>query len=81
MYLRFVKEKKYNDDTLPNRFLAEKMPSGPSKGQVIDLNPMLDDFYRLMGWDLEGVPIYNTVMRLRLESFQNIKRKKGGVEA
>ena len=57
------------------------MTSGPSKGQVVDLNPMLDDFYRLMGWDLEGVSIYDTVQRLGLESFQNIKREKGGVEA
>jgi aldehyde:ferredoxin oxidoreductase len=67
------------DDTLPRRFLAEKMPSGPSEGQVVDLEPMLDDFYQAMGWDQEGVPTYDTVKQLGLESFQNIKKKKGGV--
>jgi aldehyde:ferredoxin oxidoreductase len=40
---------------------------------------MLDDFYRSMGWDLDGVPTYDTVKQLGLESFQNIKKKKGGV--
>ena len=33
------------DDTLPKCFLSEQMSSGPIKGQVVDLDPMLDDFY------------------------------------
>ncbi|MFW9965770.1 MAG: aldehyde ferredoxin oxidoreductase family protein [Candidatus Thorarchaeota archaeon] len=56
------------DDILPSRFTDEPMPEGPGKGQVVDLEPMLDDYYRLRGWDLEtGLPTEETVRRLSLE--------------
>lgn len=44
-------------DTLPARLLNEPMPEGPSKGQVVELEPLLDDFYGVCGWDVQtGVP-------------------------
>jgi len=43
------------DDSLPARFL-EPLPEGQSKGQTFDANRMLDSYYRLRGWDEQGVP-------------------------
>ena len=56
------------DDSLPDRFTKEPMPEGPGKGQTVDLDPMLDDYYRLRGWDLKtGLPTEETIKRLSLE--------------
>ncbi len=56
------------DDQLPERFLKEPMPEGPGKGQVVHLDPMLDDYYRLRGWDLKtGLPTKDTIRRLSLQ--------------
>ncbi len=44
------------DDTLPKRFLEEAMESGESSGQTVDLDAMLDEYYRTMGWDSNGIP-------------------------
>ena len=56
------------DDSLPDRFTKEPMPEGPGKGQTVDLDPMLDDYYRLRGWDMEtGLPTDETIKRLSLE--------------
>ncbi len=55
------------DDTLPDRFTKTPMPEGPGKGQMVDLGPMLNDYYRLRGWDHEtGLPTDETIDRLRL---------------
>lgn len=43
------------DDVLPDRFL-EPMPDGSSKGQTFDVNRMLDDYYKMRGWNEQGVP-------------------------
>jgi len=42
------------DDNLPTRMLKEPMPEGPSKGQVVDLEPMLSEYYQFRGWDEDG---------------------------
>ena len=56
------------DDRLPDRFTKEPMPEGPGKGQTVDLDPMLDDYYSLRGWDIEtGHPTSKTLRRLSLE--------------
>ncbi len=44
------------DDTLPKRILEEAMESGESAGQTVDLDSMLDEYYRAMGWDNNGIP-------------------------
>ncbi|UCC91012.1 MAG: aldehyde ferredoxin oxidoreductase C-terminal domain-containing protein, partial [Dehalococcoidia bacterium] len=54
------------DDTLPPRFLKEPIPAGPSKGEVCDLDQMLPLYYKLRGWDKEGVPTKETLKELGL---------------
>lgn len=44
------------DDSLPKRFLKEPMPEGPSKGQVFEQDQILPEYYKLRGWDENGVP-------------------------
>ena len=45
------------DDTLPRRFLETPLPYEPSKGHVHKLEPMLNDYYDLRGWDkVTGIP-------------------------
>jgi aldehyde:ferredoxin oxidoreductase len=44
------------DDTLPARLLTEAPTEGPSKGWVVKLEPMLKEYYRGRGWDVNGVP-------------------------
>ncbi|MDF1540053.1 MAG: aldehyde ferredoxin oxidoreductase family protein [Candidatus Thorarchaeota archaeon] len=56
------------DDKLPKRFTKEPMPEGPGKGQLVDLEPMLDDYYKLRGWDrATGLPTKETIRKLSLE--------------
>lgn len=55
------------DDTLPTRMLQEKMPTGPSAGQLVELAPMLDEFYELMGWDTNGIPTEQRLAELGLD--------------
>ncbi len=58
------------DDTLPKRFLQEPMgvESGPSAGSVLELEPMLDEYYRVRGWDVEtGLPTPEKLRELGLE--------------
>lgn len=54
------------DDTLPPRLLHEPVPAGPSAGQVVDLPPMLDEYYISRGWDETGVPSAAKLERLGL---------------
>jgi aldehyde:ferredoxin oxidoreductase len=54
------------DDTLPPRFTQEQLPSGHSKVRPVDLEPMLEEYYRLRGWDAEGRPTPATLGRLGL---------------
>lgn len=54
-------------DTLPARNLAQPMPAGPASGQVVELEPMLDEYYRLMGWDVQGIPTQDQLHELGLD--------------
>lgn len=42
--------------SLPPRMVSEPMPEGPAKGMVCHLDEMLDEYYRLRGWDQNGIP-------------------------
>ena len=44
------------DDTLPHRFTHEPLTEGASKNQVVPVHDMVKDYYRLKGWDENGVP-------------------------
>ncbi len=56
------------DDTLPQRFLAQPLPQGePSAGSVVELEPMLDEYYRARGWSVEtGLPTKEKLIELGL---------------
>jgi len=54
------------DDTLPKRFLREPLKEGGARGQVVELDVMLEEYYRHRGWDERGVPTPETLARLRL---------------
>lgn len=68
------------DDTLPKRFLKEPMPNGRSKGHIIELQQMLDEYYEVRGWDIKtGIPKESVLKRLGLDDVvQDLKRR--GVE-
>ena len=57
-----------SDDNLPQRLTKEGAPLGPSPGQVVELDQMLDEYYDLRGWDVKtGIPLPETLRRLKLE--------------
>jgi len=55
------------DDTLPRRLLEEPVKSGPSKGQVVRLKEMLEEFYQFRNWDQNGIPTKEKLQQLGLE--------------
>ncbi|MEM0340087.1 MAG: aldehyde ferredoxin oxidoreductase family protein [Acidilobaceae archaeon] len=63
-------------DTLPARLLKEPMPEGPSKGHIVELNPMLKEYYLVRGW-VKGRPTYETLKRLGLEDLARRLKNEG----
>lgn len=59
------------NDTLPKRFLEESLPSGESKGQKVELDALLDDYYNVMGWNSKGVPTEEKLKELELTQYLN----------
>ncbi|MFC2042773.1 aldehyde ferredoxin oxidoreductase family protein [Chloroflexota bacterium] len=53
-------------DTLPARNLEQPLKGGPADGHVVQLAPMLDEYYRIMGWDDNGIPTRECLNRLDL---------------
>jgi len=56
-----------HQDTLPVRNLSQPLADGPAKGQVVELDVMLDEYYSLMGWDENGVPTHGRIHELGLD--------------
>ena len=54
------------DDYLPKRFLEDPMPEGPAKGQIVELDFLLDEYYDLRGWDEQGIPTPDKLEELGL---------------
>jgi len=44
------------DDTLPKRLLDNALQHGLSKGYKIEFEPLLNEYYKIRGWNEEGVP-------------------------
>ncbi|MCK5046518.1 MAG: aldehyde:ferredoxin oxidoreductase, partial [Candidatus Heimdallarchaeota archaeon] len=38
------------DDTLPERFVSESLKRGPTKGSTVDIDKMVDEYYKLHNW-------------------------------
>ncbi len=55
------------DDTLPPRMLKEPIQTGPSKGEVEQLDKMLSDYYKVRGWDENGIPTKEKLKELEIE--------------
>ena len=43
-------------DTLPKRFFSEPLKEGPSRGRVVELDQLMEEYYMVRGWDEDGVP-------------------------
>ena len=55
------------DDTLPKRFLEEPIRSGPSAGNVIELDEMLEEYYETRNWNPKtGIPTEEKLLELQL---------------
>jgi aldehyde:ferredoxin oxidoreductase len=54
------------DDALPPRITSEPLTEGASKGHVVDLNPMLSEYYQVRGWDSQGRPTSDKLRELGL---------------
>lgn len=55
------------DDTLPPRLVQEPVKQGPGRGQVVELEPMLREYYRFRGWREDGSPGPSKLRELGLE--------------
>ena len=56
------------DDTLPARVLEEPLPDGASKGMVVDLEPLLDEYYHARDWSRDtGYPSPEKLNQLGLD--------------
>lgn len=68
------------DDTLPERFFTEPIPSGPDKGKIVnteEFQHQLDLYYQDYGWNMEGIPTKETLMRLDMEDVYRKLQKYG----
>ena len=55
------------DDMLPERCVKEPLPSGPPKGQVCEIDRLLDDYYQQRNWTKNGIPEPEKLKKLGLE--------------
>ncbi len=66
------------DDTAPERILREPVPRAPSKGQIFELKKLLDDYYKVRGWDDKtGVPTKNKFEELGLSDVAKTLEEMG----
>lgn len=68
-------------DYPPLRFQEEKVPDGATAGSLVShqqVERLLDDYYKLRGWDSNGVPTADTLRRLGLE---DVAEDMGSAEA
>src|ERR1035441_3854191 len=54
------------DDRLPERFTMSPIKTGFAQGQVSHVPEMLIEYYRLRGWDEDGVPTSERLRELQL---------------
>lgn len=58
------------NDTLPYRVMNEPIPEGPAKGRCVPkevLEEQLKSYYKLRGWDENGIPTDETLRKLSLK--------------
>jgi aldehyde:ferredoxin oxidoreductase len=57
------------DDTLPGRILNLKREGLHAPERLPDQESMLNEYYRVCGWDENGIPRKETISKLGLEYF------------
>jgi len=57
------------DDNLPSRVLTYRKDDNDMFGKIINLNKLLDDYYKLRGWDKNGIPTKKKLEELDLSEF------------
>ena len=66
------------NDSLHPRFTEEPMPSGPGKGQVVHLEPMLREYYEARGYDWKtGYPTRTALEKAGLKDVADALEKAG----
>jgi aldehyde:ferredoxin oxidoreductase len=65
------------NEQLHPRFTQEPMPEGPAKGQVCDIDPMLDEYYEVRNWSTDGLPKRSELERLGLKDVADELAKMG----
>ncbi len=70
------------DDFWPERFFKEPLPDEPSKGLILkkaEFNRMLDEYYKVRGWNHNGIPTKKKLVDLELaqaaREIETIRRK------
>ncbi|MCC6002741.1 MAG: aldehyde ferredoxin oxidoreductase family protein [Thermofilum sp.] len=58
-----------NSDRLPTRFLEQPPQNGGAKGQTVELEDMLREFYAYVGIDENGAPRLETIKELGLTKY------------
>jgi aldehyde:ferredoxin oxidoreductase len=68
--------KSRKDDTLPWKIINQPIADdGPAKGAVVtqdELDLLLDDYYNVRGWNVEGIPTPAKLKELGLDEFSSI---------
>jgi aldehyde:ferredoxin oxidoreductase len=54
---------------IPEMFSKKPLSDGPSLGRTVDLESMVQNFYRSMGWDADGKPKCSTLKNLEIADF------------
>jgi aldehyde:ferredoxin oxidoreductase len=62
------------DDRLPYRFQEESLPEGPAKGQTVNIDKILRDYYHIRGWDELGTPSTRKLEELGIEPLKRSAR-------
>ena len=57
------------DDTLPPKMLQPSVVGGRAGKAPFDFEKMLTDYYKLRGWDDNGIPTKETLISLELEDY------------
>ena len=66
------------DDTLPKRLITEGVTEGPSAGQRVDLEKMLEEYYPIRCWNNEGIPTQEKIQELGLlQEYEELLKRKG----
>jgi len=65
-----------SQDTLPARFIEEPLLEGPSKGEVIRIGGMVQEYYQLRKWDpVMGYPSEEKLNELGIANLKsNLQR-------